>query len=99
RPSRGTEPGAISGRSFSGACLGLNESGFSLAGFLMVSFLYIHGLVGLRHKFAERNGVLGIKPRHAHADRQVIASFAGISLLEDLLEAAEENFLGRRRRF
>lgn len=98
-PSRGIEPGAISGRSFSRARSGLDDSGLALGGFLVVPFLFIHGLVRLRHKFTERNGTLGIKPRHANANRQLVASFAGMGLLERLLEAAEENFLGRRGGF
>jgi hypothetical protein len=48
---------------------GLCRSVIAIARFLMVSFLFIHGLVRLRHKFTERDGTLRIKSRYTNTER------------------------------
>src|SRR2546430_4385568 len=60
----------------------------------MASFFLIHGLVSLRNKVAERDGTLRIKPGHADTEREFVARFTCVRLLDTLFQSAEQNFPG-----
>ena len=94
RSARGIGPGVPSEVSFSEAAARLCRSGVSITRFLMAPFLYIHGLVRLRHQFTKGDGALRIKRGDTNTERQFVTRFAGIELLEALFQAAEEDFLG-----
>src|SRR5260370_4286938 len=85
-PCRGLEPGLFSELCFSGAQAGVCRSGFAIARFLMISFLFIHGLVRLRHKFTERDGTLRIKPPYTNPHSHLVTDFTRIPLLEILFQ-------------
>src|SRR6266849_3584030 len=93
RPYRGTRAGVFLEGCLSGARAGC-PSGVASVRFLMGSFSFIHGLVGLGNQFAKGNGVLGIKPRHTDTDREGVAGLAGARLLEGFFQATEKDFLG-----
>src|ERR1700687_2172162 len=55
--------------------------------------LLVHSLVRLRQEFAKRNRALGIELRHANAEGQFVPQFAGIRLLQILLQSTQQDLL------